>query len=79
MSHLQKEVTFEPELALYGGEDGLDFYRRLAREVPQKLTIVGALFLEIGFSQASAVLELFPRAQVFNDLSGNARVVVWIK
>ena len=47
MASLQRELTFEPANALYGGEDGLDFYRRIARDYAQRLNDGGALALEV--------------------------------
>ena len=43
---LQAEVLYEPAMALDGGEDGLDFYRRIAAEAPARLTPGGRLMLE---------------------------------
>ena len=77
MEHLQKEVSFEPALALYGGADGLDFYRRIAKEYSVHLNAGGALLLEIGNTQAQAVSELFvAKTEVLTDLGGNPRVVI---
>ena len=77
MEDLQNEVRREPALALYGGEDGLDFYRRLAREAMEYLRPGGYLILEIGSTQAAAVRQIFSawNTQVFQDLNGLDRVV----
>lgn len=76
---LQEEVLREPRLALDGGEDGLAFYRRLAKEAPLFLSPGGALFCEVGHDQAVAVRELFApvfsKTDVFPDLSGVVRIV----
>ena len=77
MERLQKEVSFEPALALYGGADGLDFYRRIAKEYSVHLNAGGALLLEIVNTQAQAVSELFvAKTEVLTDLGGNPRVVI---
>ena len=77
MEHLQKEVSFEPALALYGGADGLDFYRRIANEYQAHLNLGGALLLEIGSTQAGTAAALFAaKTSVLNDLAGNPRVLV---
>lgn len=73
---------FEPREALYGGVDGLDYYRRLAVEAPQLLKPRGALILEIGHKQGPAVLELlhatdlFRAVRVGQDEAGHDRVAV---
>jgi len=65
---LQPEVRREPLLALDGGADGLDFYRRIAREAPGHLRRGGSILLEVGAGQAGSV-ESMLCAQAF-DLEG---------
>ena len=76
---LQKEVRdFEPMTALDGGEDGLDFYRRLAKDAPKKLKKGGLLLLECGQGQAQEIVKLlkkFEYAMVSRDLEGVERYV----
>ena len=55
---LQKEVQFEPQTALDGGIDGLDFYRCIAEKWVKKLKNGGKIILEIGEEQAESVREL---------------------
>ena len=72
---------YEPSLALSGGEDGLDLFRALLRQAAVRLRPGGAVFLEIGWRQGSAVRQLagdfFPLAdiKVFTDLTGQDRIV----
>lgn len=81
---LQKEVRFEPELALDGGQDGLDFYRRIAQEAPAHLAEGGSIYLEVGIDEAQAVLEML-RGQIDSSASGiiqdlcNIDRIVWIR
>lgn len=81
MRLLQPEVRLEPEMALYGGEDGLDLYRRLARESRAHLRRGGLLLMEVGASQAEDVVALFEDGDeydelfIVNDLNGIQRVV----
>lgn len=78
---LEEEVRMkEPGLALDGGQDGLDFYRRIVRDSRDKLTKGGWLFFEIGYDQMEAVKELMLSAGYsdvagYRDLSGNDRIV----
>lgn len=58
MRGLMPEVTREPELALFGGADGLDFYRHISREAPEYLNEGGCLLFEIGWLQKDAVSAL---------------------
>ena len=80
---LQKEVTLEPRVALDGGYDGLDFYRRIADDAPRYLRKSGDIFLEIGHDQAQAVKDIFVAGKCFKinkiikDFSGLDRMV-WI-
>jgi len=52
---LQKEVQKEPKLALDGGKDGLDFYRRLLKEAGDYLLSDGFLMMEVGIDQSESV------------------------
>ena len=74
---LMEEVHSEPVLALDGGRDGLDFYRRIIDEAPHYLTAKGWLLLEFGDGQASAVTALlsenFEEIAVYSDLNGLER------
>lgn len=79
MNSLQREVTFEPEAALYGGRDGLDFYERLLELYLKKLNKGGMIAFEIGIDQDAAVAEFFKRHGIEpkfkNDLAGIKRVI----
>ena len=74
---LAREVKdFEPRVALDGGEDGLDFYRRLAKDAHRYVARGGMLILEVGEDQAAEVLRLFEKrdyAIVIKDLEGKDR------
>ena len=62
-AHLEPEVAvFEPALALYGGEDGLDFYRRIIPEAKRYLKDEGLLVFEAGHDQCAAIEALFTQA-----------------
>jgi len=73
---LQKEVRFEPRIALDGGEDGLMFYRRILAEYKAYLSPNGALLMEVGADQACDICKLFNGAYTVKDLSKIDRVVV---
>ena len=81
MDTLQREVRFEPRLALDGGVDGLDFYRRITQGASEHLNPGGALFMEVGAGEAGAVLALVKEnlpcriAGTIKDLNGIERVV----
>ena len=71
---------FEPPLALQGGEDGLDCYRRLLPQAAAALGPGGAVFLEVGDTQAAAVSGLanatgFVLTSTTRDISGKERIV----
>ncbi len=77
---LEKDLSFEPRLALDGGPDGLDEIRRLMERLPKVIKDDGIALFEIGFDQADAILvavgELLPgwRCAVQADLAGLPRL-----
>lgn len=79
---LMEEVRcYEPNLALDGGEDGLEFYRRIITESKEHMESEGYLCFEIGYNQGKAVSLLmkeagFGKCQVIKDLAGLDRVVI---
>lgn len=80
LATLPPEVRREPVLALDGGADGLDAYRRIVVEAVRVVEPGGALFCEVGAGQAPAVAALLAAAGFedvvsFTDLAGIARVV----
>ncbi len=77
---LQKEVGFEPKMALDGGEDGLIFYRTIAKNWKKVLKKGGFLVFEIGFDQENEVMEIlmtegYTEVTSLKDLGNNPRVV----
>ena len=76
---LQREIKeHEPHLALDGGADGLDYYRRIAKDAPKCLTRGGMVVLEVGDGQATEVAKLFKHAEytiIIKDLAGKDRFV----
>ena len=82
---LEKDVQSEPYIALDGGKDGLEFYKRILNEAHKHLKINGYLMLEIGYNQGNAVINLEHKnlklitKQPIKDLAGNDRVVIFQK
>lgn len=81
MAELAPEVHCEPQMALVGGADGLDFYRRLIDGAPAMLNDGGVVLFEVGIRQAQEVARLgrergFGEARILNDYAGIERVVV---
>lgn len=79
---LQIEVSkYEPRLALDGGEDGLDFYRKIIDKAPEYLRKDGFIAMEVGHDQAEKVVELMNKkrcyynVEITRDLAGIERVV----
>lgn len=77
---LQKEVKdFEPTMALDGGTDGLDFYKKICKEAKEYLTENGVLIMECGYNQAQDVekmLKGFSKVEIIKDYENIERIVL---
>ena len=79
---LSKEVQNEPKIALDGGEDGLDFYRKISQNAYKYLNRKGFLCLEIGYNQKYTVQKILEEQKRYintyckKDLCENDRVIV---
>lgn len=82
IKNLDIQVQNEPYIALNGGKDGLDFYKKIINESYQYLKYNGYLCLEIGFDQKIDVIELIENTESFTgtyskkDLFDNDRIIV---
>lgn len=82
INSLEKQVQKEPILALDGGWDGLDFYRKIIKQSYEYLKYQGYLCLEIGYDQKEAVMDLIKQEKQYDpphclkDLYGNDRVII---
>ncbi|MBL7155529.1 MAG: peptide chain release factor N(5)-glutamine methyltransferase [Candidatus Omnitrophica bacterium] len=80
-SLLPAVVKNDPRIALYGGRDGLDFYRRISREAGNYLKSEGLLLMEIGCGQAEEVKSMFASGgafcgvEIYKDYCGIDRIV----
>lgn len=79
---LDKEVQNEPYIALDGGKDGLNFYRKIIKEAYEYLTNDGKIYLEIGYDQKEDLIDLYNKdgrykdIKCIKDLANNDRVIV---
>ena len=81
MEKLQIEVRKEPKIALYGGEDGLDYYRKIISGSVNYLNPSGEIILEIGYDQSAAIKQIlidngYNEIEYISDLQGYRRVVI---
>ena len=84
MKVLQREVTFEPQSALFGGEDGLDFYRHILINFKDRLRQGGLIAFEIGIGQEDEVMTMlvrhgFENVRANNDACGIFRCITGFK
>ena len=73
---------YEPDIALFGGRDGLDVYRRMFQDIPGGLTADGWLIVEVGYDQADSVRaladpRLWETGPAYRDLQGIERVLTF--
>ena len=79
---LPKQVQNEPYIALAGGEDGLDFYRKIIDEAYKHINKNGYLCLEIGYDQKEDLIKLIKQNENYEyencikDLSNNDRCII---
>jgi len=82
LSTLAREIAFEPALALEGGQDGLDFYRRISNQAAGYLQAGGFLILEIGLGQREPIENMlinsknFEIIEIVKDYNNIERVIV---
>ena len=84
MDIISPETKFEPQTALLGGNDGLDFYRAIIENYKNSLKVGGMLAFEVGINEAERVLELlkengFEKTEIIKDLNMIERVVTALK
>ena len=84
IDNLQTEVKYEPQMALDGGRDGLDFYRIIAKKWIKYLNIGGLIAVEIGIGQEVDVKEIFRCVGLYDinsykDINGIERVISALK
>ncbi len=76
----QPEILYEPRVALTGGRDGFDFYKKIVQQTPAFLKSGGLLVLEMGKGQARQIkkwcLNSFATAEIFKDYAGIERVLI---
>lgn len=78
---LQREVRYEPELALDGGEDGLCIYRRIVEAAGKHLNPHGYIYMEVGEGEAADVLQMLrshincETSGIIKDLCGIDRII----
>ena len=85
IKNLSNEIKkFEPKIALFGGKDGLNFYREFAKKIDKNLSNGGYLILEIGASQFSDCMEIFNHSGLkfikkSQDLQKKDRIMIFSK
>lgn len=81
---LDKNVKFEPKMALDGGDDGLDFYRKIVKFWKEKLKPGALIAFELGINQHNEVFDMmsnhrFENIRIFDDFSGIRRIIIGSK
>ena len=79
LEKLPDDVKHEPIIALDGGKDGLDMYRRIRVQVPNNMKENSILIMEIGYDQKEDVMSLFEDSKCLKDFAQNDRVIIWKK
>ncbi len=72
-------IKYEPDLALYGDNNGLEFYQDITKVADQHLNIDGSLYMEFGYHQKSEIKQIFAnnmseyQVKFYKDINGNDR------
>lgn len=80
--NLSEEVKNEPKIALDGGIDGLDFYKKISEQAIEYLKLDSYLCFEIGYNQKNEVIQIIENKHIYKnvyskkDLYGNDRIVI---
>ena len=80
--NLSEEVKNEPQIALDGGIDGLDFYKKISEQAIEYLKLDSYLCFEIGYNQKNEVIQIIENKHIYKnvyskkDLYGNDRIVI---
>ena len=79
-TNLEPELSYEPQIALFANEDGLEFYNKIIKEAPRYLKNNGYLMFELGIGECESVKTLmeqrgFLDIVVDNDMAGIPRVI----
>lgn len=79
---LQPEVSYEPRRALYGGKDGLQYYRQIIPQLKKYLLPRGVVAMEMGYGQAKKIEQMFKAENIFEsieikkDYCGIERIII---
>lgn len=82
IQYLSEDVKKEPQIALDGGYDGLDFYRKISKQAIDYLKFGSFLCFEIGYDQKEEVKEIIDKLEHYKgtyckkDLCGNDRIII---
>ncbi|MFH1198647.1 MAG: peptide chain release factor N(5)-glutamine methyltransferase [Candidatus Omnitrophota bacterium] len=82
INNLQPEIKYEPRIALDGGCDGLDFYRKIIKGAPRYLKKGGFLIMEMGFNQKGAIENIAQESEdldvieIIKDYNNIDRVII---
>ena len=82
IADLQPEIRYEPEIALDGGSDGLDFYRRIVEDSTLYLKTEGYLIMEMGFGQKEGIRDIFQKNKnleimgIIQDYNNIDRIII---
>ena len=77
---MDEKLSYEPQNALYGGEDGLDFYKEIIKNAKNFLNKNGKIYLEIGYDQKEPIINLlneygYKNIESYKDFNDFDRII----